>query len=322
MTTLIKFQKTALFSISFVLGFFALSPFAQAIRLGPERRNVGYNTAQGDLALQSVRTGATFNTAIGGAALSSNTTGGCNTATGTNALRVSTTGMDNTADGVQALASLTAGSTNTALGYCAGVNLTSGDKNIYIGNLGVATESDTIRIGSANHTRVFMAGIFGVTASNAAAVYINPAGQLGTVSSSVRFKEDIEPMDKQSEAILALTPVTFHYKKKIDPDRGPQFGLVAEQVEKINPDLVARDSKGKVYSVRYEAVNAMLLNEFLKEHRKVEQLKNDFQATVAQQQKEIAALSAQLKEQAAQIQKLSTQLQISEPAPQTVLNNR
>ena len=129
-------------------------------------------------------------------------------------------------------------------------------------------------------------------------------------------------MDKASEAILALKPVTFHYKKEVDPDGIPQFGLVAEQVEKVNPDLVARDEEGKIYTVRYEAVNAMLLNEFLKEHRKVEELKKDFQATVAQQQKEIQALTARLEEQAAQIQKVSAQIEMSKPAPQVAENNQ
>jgi hypothetical protein len=136
-----------------------------------------------------------------------------------------------------------------------------------------------------------------------------------------RFKQSIQSMDKASEVLLALKPVTFRYKKELDPEGIPQFGLVAEDVEKINPDLVAHDAKGKVYSVRYEAVNAMLLNEFLKEHRKVEDLKNDFQAAVAQQQKEIAALVATVKEQASQIQKVSAQLEFSKPAPQTVENN-
>src|SRR5207244_10105896 len=120
----------------------------------------------------------------------------------------------------------------------------------------------------------------------------------------------------------ALKPVTFRYKKEIDPERLQQFGLVAEEVEKVNPALVTRDADGKVFTVRYEAINAMLLNEFLKEHRKVEQLKNDFQATVAEQQKEIQALAATVKEQAAQIQKVSAQLEVNKPAPQTVLNNQ
>ena len=127
-------------------------------------------------------------------------------------------------------------------------------------------------------------------------------------------------MDKASEAILALKPVTFRYKNEIDPAGIPQFGLIAEEVEKVNPDLVVRDKEGKPYTVRYEAVNAMLLNEFLKEHRKVENLQNDFQTTVAQQQKEIAALTATVKEQAAQIQKVSAQLEANKPAPQVVNN--
>jgi hypothetical protein len=127
-------------------------------------------------------------------------------------------------------------------------------------------------------------------------------------------------MDKASEGIHALKPVTFRYKLDIDPARTPQYGLVAEDVEKVNPDLVLRDEDGKPYTVRYEAVNAMLLNEFLKEHRTVENLKNDFQATVAQQQKEISALAATVKEQAAQIQKVSAQLEASKPAPQVVNN--
>ena len=140
-------------------------------------------------------------------------------------------------------------------------------------------------------------------------VFINGAGQLGTTTSSERFKDAIKPMDKASEVILALKPVTFHYKKELDPESIPQFGLVAEQVEKVNPDLVVRDGDGKPYTVRYEAVNAMLLNEFLKEHRKVEKL----EATVE-------GLAATVKEQAAQIQKVSAQLETSKPAPQVVKN--
>jgi septal ring factor EnvC (AmiA/AmiB activator) len=157
-------------------------------------------------------------------------------------------------------------------------------------------------------------------------------GRLDTVATSERFKEAIEPMDKASEAILALKPVTFRYKHELDPDGIPEFGLIAEQVEKVNPDLVARDADGKVYTVRYEAVNAMLLNEFLKEHRKVEkqeatitqlkstmaQQQNDFQSALTQQQREIKALTASLKEQAAQIQKVSAQLELSRPASQLV----
>jgi len=146
-----------------------------------------------------------------------------------------------------------------------------------------------------------------------AAVQVNAAGQLGTAPSSQRFKDEIKPMDKASEAILVLKPVTFRYKHEIDPKNIPQFGLVAEEVEKVNPDLVVRDKEGKPYSVRYEAVNAMLLNEFLKEHRKVEQLTKDFQSKFTEQQKQIETLTAGL-------QKVSTQLEASKPAPQVVNN--
>ena len=164
------------------------------------------------------------------------------------------------------------------------------------------------------------------------AVKINAAGQLGTAPSSARFKQDIKPMDKASEVILALKPVSFRYRKEIDPDRTPQFGLVAEDVEKVNPDLVARDADGRIYTVRYDAVNAMLLNEFLKEHRQVQEQKATIaqlksgaakqEATAAQQQREIKALTASLKEQASQIQKVSAQLEMSKAALQTVANNQ
>jgi Chaperone of endosialidase len=140
---------------------------------------------------------------------------------------------------------------------------------------------------------------------------VNANGRLGVASSSQRFKDEIKPMEKASEAVLALRPVTFRYKPEVDPERAPQFGLVAEEVEKVNPDLVARDDQGKVYTVRYEAVNAMLLNEFIKEHR-----------TVQGQQKEIDALKAELKEQKALIQKVSDQLEVRKPAPQMVVNNQ
>ena len=224
---------------------------------------------------------------------------------------------------------------DTALGDGAGENLTTGDNNIDIGNLGVAGEANTIRIGTQvftpdppsgldhpAHTATYIAGISGQTASGGVAVYVNSDGKLGTLTSSARFKADIKPMDKTSEMILALKPVTFRYKKEVDPKGISQFGLVAEEVEKVNPDLVARDAEGKVYSVRYEAVNAMLLNEFLKEHkafveeqRKVEKL----EATVARQHKDFEAAIAELK---GQMQKVSAQLEVSKAAPQTVLNNQ
>ena len=161
----------------------------------------------------------------------------------------------------------------------------------------------------------FIGNIFSQSSPSGTAVFVNSDGKLGTTVSSRRFKDDIKPMAKTSEAILALKPVTFRYKKELDPTRIAQFGLVAEDVEKINPDLVARDEQGKPYSVRYDAVNAMLLNEFLKEHRKVEQLKKDFECKIADQQKQIEALTAGL-------QKVNAQVELSKPVPRTVVNNQ
>jgi hypothetical protein len=199
------------------------------------------------------------------------------------------------------------------------VNLTTGNDNIDIGNQGRADESGQIRIGTlALQTATFIAGIRGVTVASGVPVVVGFNGQLGTLTSSARFKEGIKPMDKASEAILALQPVTFRYKPNLDPDGIPQYGLIAEQVEKVNPDLVVRDPDGKVKTVRYEAVNAMLLNEFLKEHRR----NQEQEAMIAQLKSGMEALSATVKEQAEQIQKVSAQLELSKPAPQTVLNNR
>jgi Chaperone of endosialidase len=242
------------------------------------------------------------NTAKGDDALFRNTTGFSNTANGDGALFTNTTGNKNTATGRGALGGNSVGSQNTALGATAGSNVTTANNVICIGyNVPGENVSNTCYIGN----------IFGVTSAGATAVYVNSLGKLGTVVSARRFKDEIKPMDKASEAILALKPVTFRYKQEIDAARNPQFGLVAEDVERVNPDLVVRDAEGKVNTVRYEAVNAMLLNEFLKEHRKVEKL----EATVAQQQKQIETLTAGLR-------KVSAQLEVNKTAPQTVLNNQ
>jgi hypothetical protein len=266
------------------------------------------NTASGNRVLQSATT-ADGNTATGSGALLNDNTGGNNTANGQDALFRNTTGVNNTATGKNALFSNTTGARNIALGFNAGVNLTTGDSNIDIGNFGVAAEAATIRIGAqGTQTRTFVAGISGSPIIGTSVV-VNINGRLGTVASSQRFKDDIKAMDKASEAILALKPVSFHYKKEVDPEGIPQFGLVAEQVEKVNPDLVTRDEEGKVYTVRYEAVNAMLLNEFLKEHQKNEEQ----QTTIARQQKQIEALTAGL-------QKVSAQLEASKPAARVVNN--
>jgi hypothetical protein len=276
------------------------------------------NTAIGHNALAS-NTGS-HNTAVGGGTLGSNTIGHENTATGRHALNVNTTGSYNAADGEYALASSTSASQNTTLGYGAGYLLSTGGNNIDIGNLGVAAEANTIRIGNPGNTvypdgithlaqtKTYIAGF--ATAVTGSTVVVNTTThQIGMMPSSARFKEEIQRMDKASEAILALKPVTFRYKKDIDSDGTPQFGLVAEEVEKVNPALITRDADGKPYAVRYEAVNAMLLNEFLKEHRRMEE-----------QDKRIEELTAQLKQQAAQIQKVSAQLEASKPAPQVVNN--
>ena len=278
----------------------------------------GYNnTANGNDALSHNTTG-NFNTANGVDALFSNTTGANNTANGIDALSNNATGFQNTANGVQALYTNTTGNSNTAegfkallnntgsndigLGYNAGKSLTTGSGNVCIGAqvLGVAGESNTTRIGN----------VYSSVAS-ARAVYVNADNKIGTLASSRRFKDEIKPMDKASETILALKPVTFRYKAEFDPGRTPMFGLVAEEVEQVNPDLVTRDADGKPYTVRYEAVNAMLLNEFLKEHDKVQAL----EATAIHQQKQIEALTAGL-------QKVSAQIEASKPATQMATNNQ
>jgi hypothetical protein len=174
----------------------------------------------------------------------------------------------------------------------------------------------TIRIGSLQ-TNTYIAGINGATVPTGVPVIVDTTGHLGTTTSSARYKDNVQPMDKASEAILGLKPVTFRYKHDFDPAGIPQFGLVAEEVEKVNPDLVARDEQGKPYTVRYEAVNAMLLNEFLKEHREVQEQK----ATIAEFKNEIANLTATVKEQASQIQKVSAQLELSKSVPRTVVAN-
>jgi len=315
----------------------------------------------GAQALSSNSTGE-LNTATGAGALANNFAGNYNTATGCEAMYFglgsnntadgflalgnstsSSTASNNTAIGSQALASTTAnyntaigqgslyhdttGSNNVALGSNAGGNLTTGSNNIDIGAavVGAAGEANTIRIGrQGTQKATFVAGIAGVAVSGRQVV-VSSNGKLGIATSSARFKQAIKPMDSASEAILRLKPVSFRYKEEIDPDGMPQFGLIAEEVAKVNPDLVVRDDNGEIYTVRYEAVNAMLLNEFLKEHRTVEELKATAarqEATIAQQQKEIKALTAGLKEQASQIQKVSRQLEVSNTAPQMVANNQ
>jgi hypothetical protein len=260
------------------------------------------NTATGIGALHSNATG-TNNTANCQRALYDNLSGSKNTANGSGALGNNTMGDNNTADGFQALGANTTGSFNIALGNNAGSGVSTADDVICIGAAG-ADVSHSCYIGN----------IFNQPSPSGLAVFVNSDGKLGTIMSSRRFKEDIKPMDKASETILALQPVTFRYKKDFDPTGTAQLGLVAEDVAKVNPDLVVRDKEGKPYSVRYDQVNAMLLNEFLKEQRKVEQLTKDFESKLAEQQKQIEALTAGL-------QKVTAQVGMTRPAPQMVAGN-
>jgi Chaperone of endosialidase len=304
------------------------------------------NTAIGRGALYS-NTDGDSNTAVGSDALANNNTGRLNTATGVSALEDNTTGHDNNAVGYAALANNTVGalnqamgafalgsnedgdsniaigdsalttnahgSFNTVVGWAAGATV-EGDNNIYVGAAaaaGVGSESGTIRIGDVSSVDAcYIAGIRGATATNGAAVFVDLNGKLGTVTSSARFKDDIKPMDNASESILALKPVMFRYKNHIDAKPTRQFGLIAEEVEAINPDLVVRDKEGKPYGVRYEQVNAMLLNEFLKEHRKNEKQ----EATIACLRNQIEALTARL-------EKVSDQIEMSKVAASVARNN-
>jgi hypothetical protein len=266
------------------------------------------NTATGWRALVANTTGL-HNTADGFSALLRNTMGSHNTASGDDALSANTTGSFNTVDGAHSLVVNSTGSGNTVLGFGAGNSVTTANNVICIG----------ANVAGVNVTNsCFIGNIFGADATGGDPVFITSNGKLGTINppSSARFKEEIKPMSKASEAILALKPVTFRYKKEFDPNGVPQFGLVAEEVERVSPDLVKRDRDGKLQTVRYDAVNAMLLNEFLKEHGTVEEL----QANAAEQQKEIKALATIVKEQAARLEKVTAQLEASRIAAQVVAN--
>jgi len=278
---------------------------------GPNNTAVGFevlfanttgfeNAGTGSRALFANTTGF-HNTADGFSVLMRNTTGNHNTANGDDSLSNNTTGNFNTPASAHSLEINSAGSANTALGFGAGNNVTTASNVICIGSGVVgANVNNSCHIGS----------IFGQPSSGGAAAFINSSGKLGTSTSSRRFKDEIKPMEQTSEALFALKPVTFRYKKDIDPTGMHQFGLVAEEVEKVNPDLVVRDQEGRPYTVRYEAVNAMLLNEFLKEHRTVQELKE-----------QVAALTATVEEQTAQIQKMSAKIDAGR-LPQITVNNQ
>ena len=306
------------------LGLFSLrinttGSFNTATGAGTLLSNTGSdNTATGAGALLSNTSGVS-NTATGESALFFNTTGTNNTADGSGALLKNTTGTDNTALGLDALFNNTTGNTNMAIGNSALNSNTTGSDNTVIGfssGFAVTTANNVICIGArvagANVSNTcYIGSIFGQTSSAGTAVFINSDGKLGTTTSSKRFKEGIKPMDKTSESLFSLKPVSFRYKKEIDPASTSQFGLVAEDVEKVNPDLVVRDKDGKPYSVRYDQVNAMLLNEFLREHRTVQeheaiiaQVESNAakqEATIARQQKQIEALTEGLQKVRAQL---------------------
>jgi hypothetical protein len=298
------------------------------------------NTAVGTFAAQHTTT--SFNVAVGGFALQANTTGTRNTAVGAGAMELGGAGSDdntavgelagngitgdaNTVLGQGAGTGITSGSNNVAIGLGAASNIATASGNVYIGNNvnppGPGLEFNTIRIKDSSApiagttSPVFIGGIFGTTIGAVnALVGVNPNGQLGTLVSSARFKKDIESMGQSSEVIFSLRPVSFHYKG--DETNLPCFGLIAEEVAKVNPDLIILDKEGKPLTVRYEQISAMLLNEFLKEHNKVEAQ----QASISELKSEMQTMVAQLKEQAAQIQKVSAQLEVSKPAPQVVTN--
>ena|SRR5581483_11080796 len=266
------------------------------------------NNAVGDSALFNNLTG-TFNNAHGRSALNAND-GSENNAFGDLAMEFNTTGVQNTAIGDDALRNNTTGSGNVAVGDEAGTGLGVDVNNCIAINVPGAGPFATL------DNTCFIGSIFDQPVSDVGsqeAVFVDQFNVIGISASSRRFKHDIQPMDKASEAILALNPVSFKYNA--DKNNRTQYGLIAEEVAKVNPDLVVQH-KGEFSTVRYEQVNAMLLNEFLKEHKKVEQL----QTTVAQQQKGMEVLTAQLKEQAAQIQRVSAQLEVNKPAPQVVQN--
>jgi Chaperone of endosialidase len=287
-----------------------------------QNRTGGDNTAVGDNALFFNITGED-NTAVGGTGLFSNQSGSNNTAVGRSALVSNQSGSLNTAVGRDALSGNTTGDENTAIGQQALDLNTSGSENVAVGPLAghnVTTANNVIAIGLPGENvsdRCYIGNIRGRPVGNGDGinVIVDSSGQLGTSNSSRRFKKNIKPMDQASQAILALKPVTFHYKNSDTKRPLPQFGLIAEEVAEVNPDLVVRDADGELLSVRYDAVNAMLLNEFLKEHRKNEeqeaviaQLKQDFQSKLAEQQKQIEALTAGL-------QKVSAQLAAASPSP-------
>jgi hypothetical protein len=297
-------ESNTVASANTAVGYQALQSFTTG-PVGFEQ--VGLCTAVGFRALANATGDGFANSAFGYQALYNNSHGFGNTAIGLQALFSNTTGSSNVAIGNNALSNNTAGNSNAALGFNAGAAVTTASNVICIGSFGQNVDNSC-----------FIANIFDATSASGIGVFVNSSGQLGTTTSSQRFKEEIEPMNQNSEALFALKPVTFRYKKEIDQVGIRQFGLVAEEVEKLNPDLVVRDKEGKPYSVRYDQINAMLLNEFLKEH-------NAFleeRSKVQQLEAALEAVNARLKEQDARIEKVTAQLEVNKQAPTLVRNNQ
>ena len=287
----------------------------------PTNNEGSENSAFGNNALFSNTTGYA-NSAFGAGALGSNNSGSFNTANGFLALSVSfalgdgtvATGSNNTATGAFALGNITEGSSNTALGADAGSAVTTASNVICIGRIAGENIDHSCFIGNIYSNVQPVIGI------NPDYVTIDSNGRLGRSNlngSSRRFKHDIQPMDKASEVIFALKPVSFRYNQEYDATQRLSFGLIAEEVEEADPDLVGRNRKGEPESVRYEQINAMLLNEFLKEHRKVPEL----QATAEEQQKRMQIVMARLEEQAADIQKIGSKIDLNKVEPRTVASN-
>jgi hypothetical protein len=270
---------------------------------------------------------ANFNNAFGRNALFSNVDGDENDSFGDDSMFSVTTGIQNTAMGDDSLDGCTTGSGNTAMGKEAGNSIVDGFDNLCLGHnagIGIVSGNNQIAIGvetsgpfADSHNTCFIGQIFGEPTGDpgsTTAVLIDSDNVVATIVSSRKYKHDIQPMDKTSEVILALKPVTFKYNHDVKDT--PCFGLIAEDVAAVDPDLVVHDRDGAPKTVRYEQINAMLLNEFLKEHKKVEEQ----QASISQLKSDMQTMVAQLKEQAAQIQKVSAQLEVNKPAPQVVAN--
>jgi hypothetical protein len=267
------------------------------------------NTSVGSGSLSANTTG-NGNVAVGNSAMSRNTTSGDNVAVGLNALFF-TTGGSNTAVGSNALATNSTGTGNIALGFFAGQFISSGSNNIDIGNSAPGNESDTIRIGNTQ-TAAYLAGVSGVTVSSGVQVYIDSNGQLGTLTSSARFKEDVADMAGASRLLMQLRPVTFRYKAPYDDgSHRLQYGLIAEEVAKVDPELVQFDAKGQAQTVRYHYVNMMLLNEV---QRQEAELANQtaavgtLRALADRQRAELDQQKQLLAEQGARLQKLEALL--------------